>query len=142
MILLIATALGGCSPSAQIEFADGSRTQTSHWDGRWLVINYWAEWCGPCREEIPELNELHHKRKANGLIVLGVNWDGLQAEKLSSVVERMGIEFPVLRDDPYLTYGYDRAEQLPVTVLISPERKVHKVMLGPQTESSIHAAMM
>ena len=140
-LILCALLSLGCSPEAQIEFADGTRTQASHWDGRWLVINYWAEWCGPCRHEIPELNELHHGRTGHGLVMLGVNWDGLQGEKLTEVIERMEIEFPTLVLDPYQQYGYERAQQLPVTVVITPEREVHKVLVGPQTGKSILAAI-
>lgn len=138
---LVLAFAAGCTPEAQIRFADGSQTQASHWEGRWLVINYWAEWCAPCREEIPELNELHHARVEHGLVLLGVNWDGLPQDKLAEVAARMGIEFPVLIQDPYQEYGYDRAEQLPVTVLINPAREVHQVLVGPQNEDSIMAAM-
>jgi thiol-disulfide isomerase/thioredoxin len=131
----------GCSPSEQIFFADGSHTQLSHWQDRWLVINYWAEWCAPCRHEIPELNSLHSARVASGLVILGVNYDGLQQPKLGEVMQRMAIEFPVLKNDPQLKYGYERAQQLPMTVLINPQREVHDVLLGPQTAASILAAL-
>ena len=130
-----------CSVEEHIEFADGSRTQLSHWDDRWMVINYWAEWCAPCRHEIPELNELHARRVENGLVVLGVNYDGLVQPKLGDVIERMDIKFPVMREDPQMRYGYERAEHLPVTVLINPAREVHEVLVGPQTMNSIVAAM-
>ncbi len=133
--------LTGCSVEQQIQFADGSKTQLSHWDDRWLVINYWAEWCAPCRHEIPELNQLHSDRAANGMVVLGVNYDGLAQPKLGDVMERMDIQFPVLLEDPQLKYGYDRAEQLPMTVLINPAREVHEVLVGPQTAQSIKAAL-
>ena len=131
--------LFGCSGGEPVHFADGSKTLMGHWDGRWLVINYWAEWCAPCREEIPELNELHHDRTKHGLVMLGVNWDGLQGDKLADVVERMNVQFPTLRDDPYEKYGYERAQQLPATVLINPARQVHKVLIGPQTIETIKA---
>ena len=124
-----------------MEFADGSKTQLSHWDGRRLVINYWAEWCALCRHEIPELNELHESRVANGLVVLGVNYDGLSQPKLGEVIERMDIQFPVLAQDPQQQYGYPRAEQLPMTVLLNPAREVHEVLMGPQTATSIKAAL-
>ena len=130
----------GCDTEERIEFADGSRTQLSHWRGQWLVINYWAEWCGPCRHEIPELNRLHAGRVSHGLIVLGVNWDGVQGRKLNDVITRMKIDFPTLIEDPHLDYDYDRVEQLPVTVLINPDREVHRVLIGPQTGQSILAA--
>ena len=140
-IVFAVVALTACSPERVIEFADGSRTQESHWDNRWLVINYWAEWCAPCRHEIPELNELHAKRAANGLVVLGVNYDGLMPPQLVEVAERMEIGFPVLLQDPRQQYGYERAQQLPVTVLIAPDRQVHDVLVGPQTANSILAAI-
>ncbi len=141
LVLMCFASLAACSMEEQIEFADGSRTQMSHWDDRWLVINYWAEWCAPCRHEIPELNDLHAERVAHGLVVLGVNYDGLTQPKLGEVMARMDIKFPVLKQDPQLRYGYDRAEHLPMTVLIDPDRAVHEVLVGPQTAASIMAAM-
>ena len=67
-----------------------------------MVLNYWAEWCAPCREEIPELNELRQQGSERGveIRVLGVNYDGLQGADLDAVMQRMEIEFPVLVDDP------------------------------------------
>lgn len=141
LLILVFVLMNSCSVEEQIEFADGSRTQLSHWDDRWLVINYWAEWCAPCRHEIPELNELHAQRVENGLVVLGVNYDGLVQPKLGDVIERMDIRFPVMSEDPQMRYGYARAEHLPVTVLINPAREVHEVLVGPQTMNSIVAAM-
>ena len=131
----------GCMPDRQIQFADGTQTQLSHWNDRWLVINYWAEWCGPCRHEIPEFNALHKSRLTNGLVVLGVNYDELQGAKLAEVSERMKIEFPVLTVDPQIEYGYARALTLPMTVLMNPEREVHDILVGPQTQDSILAAI-
>ena len=139
--LMAALLLTACSTEEQIRLADGGKTQMSHWQDRWLVINYWAEWCGPCRHEIPELNALHENRVANGMVVLGVNYDGIQPPKLNEVIERMEIDFPVLMEDPQLRFGYNRAEQLPMTVIIDPQRKVHDVLIGPQTAASISAAL-
>jgi thiol-disulfide isomerase/thioredoxin len=131
-----------CSMDEQVQFADGTQTQMSHWQERWLVINYWAEWCAPCRHEIPELNDLHAGRVEHGLVVLGVNYDGLAQPKLGDVIQRMDIKFPVLLNDPQLRYGYERPVHLPVTVLIDPQREVHEVLVGPQTKASIMAAML
>ncbi len=139
MLCLVPWVLAACG-GEQVQFADGTTTQTSHWQDRWLVINYWAEWCAPCRHEIPELNELHEDRVANGLVVLGVNYDGLAGEDLTDVMQRMQIEFPVLAQDPQLQYGYDRAQVLPMTVIIDPRRQVHEILSGPQTAKSIISA--
>ncbi|MBT7334546.1 MAG: TlpA family protein disulfide reductase [Gammaproteobacteria bacterium] len=130
----------GCVAEEKVPLADGTAVPLSQWEGRWLVINYWAEWCGPCRDEIPELNELHAERAATGMVVLGVNYDGLVQPKLGEVIGRMDIKFPTLLKDPEPTYGYGRPEQLPVTVLINPAREVHRVLIGPQTASALLAA--
>jgi thiol-disulfide isomerase/thioredoxin len=131
----------GCTVEEQVQFADGTQTQLSHWDDRFLIINYWAEWCAPCRHEIPELNDLHINRVSNGIVVLGVNYDGLTQPKLGDVIDRMDIQFPVLVQDPQQKYGYPRAEHLPMTVVINPAREVHDVLVGPQTADSILAAL-
>ncbi|MEM7077793.1 MAG: TlpA disulfide reductase family protein [Pseudomonadota bacterium] len=137
---LTLVSLSACTPDRQIRFADGSTTQMSHWDGRKLVINYWADWCAPCREEIPELNELHHARVEHGLVVLGVNYDQLQGQDLLDDIAALQIEFPNLVVDPQVEYGYERAQILPMTVVIDEARQVKSILVGPQTAASVLAA--
>ena len=139
-VVSLCALLGGCSDD-KLAFADGTYSDIDHWAGRWLVINYWAEWCAPCREEIPELNELHEDRIATGIVVVGVNYDGIRGADLADLVERMEIEFPVLADDPMLRFGYERAQRLPMTVLINPDREVAEILEGPQTRKRLELAV-
>jgi thiol-disulfide isomerase/thioredoxin len=141
-VLFSALLLGACATEEQIEFAGGASASLSEWDDRYLVINYWAEWCAPCRHEIPELNQLHQARDEQGIVVLGVNYDGIAGEKLVTLIGEMGIEFPTLVQDPQLRYGYDRPETLPMTAIITPSREVQKILIGPQTSASIQAAIL
>ncbi len=64
------------------------------------MLNYWAEWCGPCRTEIPELNVLAEQLKGKKIGVFGVNFDNVQGEELKSASEKLGIAFTVLAQDP------------------------------------------
>ena len=121
--------------------ADGRAVNFSHWDGRWLLINYWAEWCAPCRKEIPELNRLHSERTQSGLVVLGVNYDGLQGEALANLAEEMGIEFPVLVEDPRLRWNQDVPSVLPTTLIVDPGGELKEVLVGPQTYETLSAAL-
>jgi len=100
--------------------------------GRWVLINYWAEWCKPCLEEIPELNafaEAHSEQVS----VLGVNYDGVEGEALAQVIVRFGIDFPVLTRDPASIYKFARPKVLPATFVINPEGEVQQRLVGPQT---------
>jgi len=132
--LLTASLLSmGCGQAAdQVLLADGRPVQFEHWQGRWMVINYWAEWCAPCRKEIPELNRLHAERASSGVVVLGVNYDDIRGEKLSALVDEMGIEFPVLVEDPRWRWNADQPAVLPSTLIINPEGELQQTLVGPQ----------
>ena len=133
---LVAACSAGSTP-----LADGTHADWSHWQGRPIVLNYWAEWCAPCRHEIPELNALHRERAETGTVVLGVNYDGITGDRLTALVDRMGIEFPVLVDDPMHRWDYARPEVLPTTVIVGPDGGVQEILVGPQTRDSIRAAL-
>jgi thiol-disulfide isomerase/thioredoxin len=127
--------LVGCG-GERLQFADGTSTSIDEWKGRWVLVNYWAEWCAPCRDEIPELNSLLRDH-ADRLLVVGVNFDGVQDLALSDLIVRMGIEFPVLTMDPRERWLYDRPSVLPTTVVIDPSGNVVRTLVGPQTRSTL-----
>ena len=133
--------LSGCAKEPSYRVADGSQMQLSELRGNWVLINYWADWCRPCREEIPELNILHQRQEGEPIFVLGVNFDYFEGQELTDLIGEMGIEFPVLVDDPQVLVGYAAAEVLPMTVIISPQGEVHKVLVGPQTAETIEASL-
>ena len=117
-------ALAGCSGSEQ------------HFQGdSWTVVNYWAVWCKPCREEIPELNELN---KDADIQVLGVNFDRKTGDALAIDSRTLGLEFTNI-DDPSQSLGVERPSVLPTTFVINPEGKIEAVLVGPQTAATILA---
>ena len=126
LLASLAALLAGCQPDS--ESVDGKT---------WQVINYWASWCGPCREEIPALNQLDAARE--DIVVLGVNYDGLQGDALAADEEELGVEFATLPEDPAEKLGQPRPRVLPTTFIVNPESEVVEVLTGPQTEDSILA---
>ena len=104
--------------------------------GQWRVINYWAIWCAPCREEIPELNALNDSTE---LMVFAVNYDGQTGEALLSQAAEMGITFTLLEQDPGAVMGIERPRVLPTTLLVNPEGAVTDTLVGPQTQESLLA---
>lgn len=112
-----------------------SSERTSIVASQWNVINYWAIWCKPCREEIPELNQLN---QIENVVVLGVNFDGKVGEALVSDADELGITFDII-DDPASSLNIARPSVLPTTVVLSPEGKLVATLVGPQTAESIMA---
>lgn len=138
--LFMAAALAtvpACNGAATLELADGSVQSWSTLEGDWLLVNYWAEWCAPCRVEVPELNEMH----AAGTMVLGVNFDGLAGSELNADIAELGIRFPVAVHDPRERWGATRPEVLPTTLVVGPDGNLHAVLVGPQDRESLARAM-
>lgn len=105
--------------------------------GQWVVINYWAIWCKPCIQEIPELNALNELPEVT---VLGVNYDGAAAEELRQQTEQLGIAFDVLATDPANELGIDRPVVLPTTLILDPAGELRTTLVGPQTFESLAQA--
>lgn len=105
-------------------------------EGHWRLVNYWAIWCVPCREEIPELNALN---RDTPLVVLSVNYDNSKGEALFAQVRELGIEFPVLEQDPGPSLGLERPRVLPTTLLVDPKGAVTDTLVGPQTQETLLA---
>jgi thiol-disulfide isomerase/thioredoxin len=128
--------VSACVP-ADFDYANGTSGRYADWQGRWVVVNYWAEWCAPCRAEIPELNGLDDMLDGHGVLVVGVNYDGLRGPALGAVMQRMGIEFPVIDEDPRVHFGYEQPSVLPTTVVINPKGAVVATLVGPQTRKTL-----
>ena len=132
--------LGACSP-ADFHFQDGSSGRYRDWLGKWVVINYWAEWCAPCRQEIPELNALYRARDPARLVVVGVNFDGIEGDDLVVLVTKMNIAYPVIVGVPAAHWDYPAPGVLPTSVLIAPDGRLAATLVGPQSRASLEAAM-
>lgn len=136
VMLIGSLLLSGCGADLGPD-QNGQQVASERIDKHWLVINYWAEWCGPCRTEIPELNALANQLKDQPVSVFGVNFDGLQGDDLKSAMAALGITFTVLAQDPAEHYDLPHNEALPVTYIIDDKGKVREQLLGEQTAEGV-----
>ena len=145
MIFVFCQIIAGCQNDASVEKSEytdmeGYSGNFSDHKGKWMVINYWATWCKPCIEEIPELNTFSAKH-IDQIKLFAVDFDNAQGEKLVESTKKMGIEFSVLTQDPHSILGFEKPYALPTTFIFNPEGKLHKTLLGPQTEKSLLNAL-
>ncbi len=134
-ILFLSLALQACSG----DNAPAAPTALESLRGQWVLINYWARWCKPCIEEIPELNKLDASR--DDVTVLGVNFDGVQGEELAQQESELGVAFTTLAKDPAADIGIPRPVVLPTTLVLNPAGEVVATLLGPQTLESLSKAI-
>ncbi len=123
--------LSACEPADSSFDIDSYR-------GKWLVINYWAEWCTPCIKEIPALNKLQEDYRGD-ITVAAVNADGLEAEALQSTSQRFGIRYEVLEKDPADALRLATPAALPTTYIFDPRGEMRAKLVGPQTAETILA---
>ena len=136
MLILFSLLLTGCSQDYGVD-QYGRKVTAEQLEGQWLVINYWAQWCGPCRAEVAELNKLAQQRDIAPVTVLGVNFDQLQGAELSQASSALGINYRVLAQDPAQRWQLPRSEVLPVTYIIDGQGQLRERLLGEQTAAGL-----
>lgn len=111
-----------------------THTQESY-QGKWLVVNYWATWCPPCQEEIPDLIALHEKRK--DIAIVGVALEYKDAKEVRAFVDDNLMSYPIVLGDDKLLQQIGPAEVLPTTYIFNPKGKLAKVRRGLITRQYI-----
>jgi thiol-disulfide isomerase/thioredoxin len=115
---------------------DGKPVSLSDYRGKWVIVNYWATWCPPCLDEIPDLVDLH-EANSERLVVLGVNYEEVNEEYLREFVESHMMSYPVMRMDPLPVTPLGPVMGLPTTYIISPEGVRTARQEGPVTREAI-----
>lgn len=120
------------------DVTSGAPHRLADYRGQWIVVNYWATWCPPCLEEIPELVHFHETHKGSDAVVLGINMEQLEREVLVRFVEENFVTYPVgARTSEAQVIG--PIPGLPTTYLISPEGRLVARQVGPVTSESLEA---
>jgi peroxiredoxin len=112
---------------------EGEQRRLSEFRGKWVVVNYWATWCPPCREEMPELEVFHAGHEQSDAVVLGVNMERATTKQLRQFVDEQFLSFPILRDRPRSRTELGAIPGLPTTYLVNPQGVPVARQVGPVT---------
>ncbi|HHH36527.1 MAG TPA: TlpA family protein disulfide reductase [Gammaproteobacteria bacterium] len=124
-----AEEISGPAPDFTLKSRSGENLKLSEFRGEVVMINFWASWCGPCRQEMPLLDQLYARYSPMGFTILGVNVeeDSAQAEKL---LEEIPVSFPILFDSQNrVTEQYD-VVAMPSTVMVDRDGNMRYLHLG------------
>jgi peroxiredoxin len=117
------------APDFTLKSAEGRNLRLQEQRGQVVLVNFWASWCGPCKQEMPHLNRLYDKYRASGFTLLGVNIDD-DAKHGAATAAKWGVRFPVLLDaEKTVTKLYDLGA-MPSTVLIDRDGRVRYLHRG------------
>ena len=120
---------GQPAPDFALRSSLGENLRLSEYRGDVVMINFWATWCGPCRQEMPLLDELYTRYQRVGFNLLGVNIDDDSSRALAMANE-LGVSFPVLFDADKDVSRLYAVEAMPVTVLVDREGTIRYVHNG------------
>jgi len=122
---------GRAAPNFKLASVDGSSTPALvDYRGRWVLINFWASWCGPCRQETPDLQRLHEAQGPSGLVILGVNQQE-RRETADAFVSEFNVTYPILLDsDGAVNSAYRVGRGMPISVLVDASGIVRRVFFG------------
>ncbi|MBH0191617.1 MAG: TlpA family protein disulfide reductase [Nitrospira sp.] len=134
-----AVRVGDEAPNFRLRDLDGNLTSLSQYRGKVVLLNFWATWCGPCRVEMPAMEQLYRTYSRREFQILAVSTDPQGAAVTRPFQQKTGLTFPILHDPEMqigLTYG---ARSLPMTFMVDRQGVVRQKIFGARDWDSAEA---
>ena len=130
-ILLGASTFAQAEPVEDFSFfdVDNQQSKLSDYRGKWVIANYWAIFCSPCRVEIPDLIRFV-KNNPEKVVVLGMDAGMDDTETLKAFVEEQGINYPIIPTQDSTMFGFGEVRGIPTSFVISPTGELIDTHIG------------
>jgi len=118
------------APDFTVSDLQGKTLRLADFKGKVLVLNFWATWCPPCREEIPDLITVYKEFQSQGLEIIGLSVDRMTAERLNEWVTDIGITYPVGVATQDHVRAFKPGDYIPATLVIDPDGNIRHRHVG------------
>jgi thiol-disulfide isomerase/thioredoxin len=122
------------APAFDLASLRGGRLNSEDLQGKVLVVDFWATWCQPCIQEIPNYNTLNAEQDSDKFVMVGVTVESGSFEDVEPYLEELGIEYPLVMGDDDVVAGFGGLIGFPTTFVVSPDWKIYKKYLGMQPD--------
>ena len=119
------------APDFTLKSRSGENLKLSEFRGELVMLNFWASWCGPCRQEMPELEALYKRYQPLGFTILGINVDD-HRKNADKMLKQIPVSFPVLYDSKHSVSNLYKVAAMPTTILVDRNGVIRQVHLGYQ----------
>jgi len=136
-LYLVFNPLSAQALDMDLQRLDKGKDALSDYRGKWVVVNYWATWCPPCREEMPELQAFHDNHEKTNGVVIGINTEVLGNDAIQSFLDDYFITYPNYVSGPLTESELGKIPGLPTSFLVSPEGNVEARQVGGVTREMI-----
>ncbi|MCU1229246.1 MAG: alkyl hydroperoxide reductase/Thiol specific antioxidant/Mal allergen [Acidobacteria bacterium] len=135
--------VGDAMPAFEAPLLDGAKFDVAKEKGNVVLLNLWATWCGPCREEIPELEQMHKQHSGDGFKVVGISLDEGELDAVKEFVRTHGMTYPIALDPEGKLTGVFQTGVIPTTVLIDRNGTIawKKYGMIERNDSTLQAAL-
>jgi cytochrome c biogenesis protein CcmG/thiol:disulfide interchange protein DsbE len=123
---------GQSAPDFTLADMDGKRVSLSEFNGKVIIINFFANWCPPCRMEIPDFITLQRMYGPKNFTVIGISL--VNAQDTKKFADEMGINYPLLIDNDAVSEMYGPIRSIPTTYVIGKDSKIARVYVGMRTK--------
>ena len=143
VLALIASIVAGPAVGADFKLTDTNGTvhTLKGYRGKWVLVNFWASWCPPCLEEIPELVALHDAHAVHDLVVIGIVTDDDDRAAVATFVRKHHIDYPVVFGTDDDARQFQDITGLPTSLLFDPKGTLAWKRVGPVTRRQIEAVL-
>ena len=133
MLLITTSAIAG-----EFVFKDmkGNEQRLSDYKGKWVLVNFWATWCPPCLDEMPDLVDMHNARNKKDFVVIGVAMSSAR-DAVVALVDQLEVTYPIVMGDYQMAAQVGKVPALPTSYLYDPTGKLVSYQTGAVTREAI-----